>query len=1504
MSHPYTQSVNLIRTVSPRLVIEDVYMHSMKRCYRQRLAVPFLLAWSLSRVGGFVRHCKDSSSWTTTTRTRSDNKRCPFIARTSYPQSAKPLYSTVEKPVVEDRTVLSKTEDPNSRNDHENSKNKKVPKIVLVAGFESFNRESYRQAAQKLAKDQGIDIELQVFADSDIRIPNSASLQDPDDLGINPIFAKAVQQADAFVGSLIFDYDDVLAVQQLLPHVKGPRLVFESATELMAFNQVGQFNMQTSEDGPAGPPPAVKAILSRFGSGKEEDKLSAYLKLLKVGPDLLKLIPGEKAGDLRTWLEAYRYWNQGGSNNVKAMLGIIAARCLQQTDSNASPALSLQSLPPLEVTPDVGLIHPLRYNDVQAKERFFETPAKYISWRMSETTKRMAAQQGFVLAPDSAPRVAVLLYRKHVITEQRYILDLIAMMEAQGIIPVPIFINGVEAHTIVRDILTSKSETQQVAQGKVNREASYRPFDAAEVDAIVNTVGFPLVGGPAGSMEAGRNVAVAEQLLSSMNVPYIVASPLLLQSIPQWKTNGVLGLQSVVLYSLPELDGSIDSIVLGGLVGDKIALVPERVRKLTDRVKSWVELRRTPPSERKIAISLYGFPPNVGAVGTAALLDVPKSLENLLQRLHKEGYDLGEWMNDENASGESLVAALATLCENPVITAGAESMQAAVDAKIQRATNGDEAVAATLAKPGGGLGGAKVVAKNMSFDDLEKMLGKYMSKKVRKAWSEKDRGPGVSGKGELVVSCLQIGKVSIFVQPLLGVEGDPMRLLFERDLTPHPQYCAMYEWMRQPESAGGIEADAIVHFGMHGTVEWLPGQPLGNDRQSWSDELLGDLPNLYVYAANNPSESILAKRRGYGTIVSYNVPPYGRSGLYLELANLKELVDEYRSSPSAEGGDKEMIQTIFDLAQRSGMVKDVPLLSDPSDQKSVVEDTDLPSLSPDATSDWVKRLGDYLVILQDRLFSSGLHVFGSSPNDEELASYLEAYFGDRLSEDQCREVISRFREAQKKENADENVFEALITFVASIFSPDENENSSTHSGVSQEAYEIASLLSRSTEELDNIVVGLEGGYIRPAPGGDLLRDGPSVLPTGRNIHALDPYRMPSPGAWARGQRAAEEIIRQHKASNDGKFPETVAVTLWGLDAIKTRGESVAIVLSLVGAKPVKEGTGRIVRYDLVPLEELGRPRVDVLASLSGIFRDSFANVVDLLDDMFERAAQADEPADMNFIKKHALELTESGVTERTAARLFSNPPGDYGSMVNEVVGTGDWEDSESLGETWKGRNVFSYGKNEGGVGSTGTARPEVLDKLLATTERVVQEVDSVEYGISDIQEYYANTGALKKAAENRKEVDPSTGKKKKVALSVIEAFGNDGEDGPVPVKDVEEVLRLEYRSKLLNPKWRDAMLEQGSGGAYEISQRMTAMIGWSATAEVDNFVFDQAAERYALDEDVAKKLQRSNPEAFKNVVRRLLEAAGRGMWTTDDDTLDKLRELYSDADDIIEQGSS
>jgi magnesium chelatase subunit H len=433
----------------------------------------------------------------------------------------------------------------------------------------------------------------------------------------------------------------------------------------------------------------------------------------------------------------------------------------------------------------------------------------------------------------------------------------------------------------------------------------------------------------------------------------------------------------------------------------------------------------------------------------------------------------------------------------------------------------------------------------------------------------------------------------------------------------------------------------------------------------------------------------------------------------------------------------------------------------------------------------------------------------------------------------------------------------------------------------EEAQRIRDLLSQNTEELTNLLRGLNGEYVPPAPGGDLLRDGTGVLPTGRNIHALDPYRMPSPAAYERGREIGKKIIAQH-LEEKGTYPETVAVMLWGLDAIKTKGESLGILLELVGAEPVKEGTGRIVRYELKSVQEVGHPRIDILTNLSGIFRDTFVNIIELLDDLFQRAAEADESEEDNFIRKHYLALQSQGV-ENASARLFSNPAGDFGSLVNDQVVDGNWESGDELANTWKNRNVFSYGRKD-----KGQARPEVLNQLLQTSDRIVQEIDSVEYGLTDIQEYYGNTGGLKLAAEKQSG--------KKVDASFIESFSKD-----TTPRKLQDLLRMEYRTKLLNPKWAEAMANQGSGGAYEISQRMTALLGWGGTANFrDDWVYDQAADTYALDEAMANRLRQANPEAFRNIVGRMLEAHGRGFWQADQEKLQQLRELYELTDEELE----
>jgi len=1185
------------------------------------------------------------------------------------------------------------------------------------------------------------------------------------------------------------------------------RLVFESALELMSLTRLGKFVIG---DRPKGMPKPVKFILDKFSKGKEEDRLAGYISFLKTGPKLLKFIPAQKVQDLRNWLIIYGYWNAGGVDNFAAMCWTLAETYL---------GLKVGEIPSVIETPNIGLLHP----DYQG---YFTSPREYLEW-YQEKGKGKREKAKVV----NTPVVGILLYRKHVITKQPYIPQLIRHFEAEGLIPLPIFINGVEGHVAVRDWLTTTYEQEQVAKG--NKETLSLAKDAVKVNAIVSTIGFPLVGGPAGSMEAGRQVEVAKRILTAKNVPYIVAAPLLIQDIHSWTRQGIGGLQSVVLYALPELDGAIDTVPLGGLVGEDIYLIAERLKRLTGRIKNWIKLRQTPPSERKIAIILYGFPPGYGATGTAALLNVPKSLLKFLKSLKEQGYQVGDLPED----GEEI---------------------------INKVKEADEIDLRLISEKFNGNGiktdGQGQVAVDVKT--LEKWLGYLLTTRIEKQWQSLT-GTGIKSYGDdFHIGGIQLGNIWIGVQPPLGISGDPMRLMFEKDMTPHPQYAAFYKWLQNE-----FQADAVVHFGMHGTVEWLPGSPLGNTGYSWSDILLGNLPNLYIYAANNPSESILAKRRGYGVLISHNVPPYGRAGLYKELVALRELISEYREDPEKNFALKEAIcQKIVD----TGLDADCKFTE--GEKLGIAFNVENARLfSKKVVNEYFVKVYEYLQVLEQRLFSSGLHTLGEVPDEEKLRSYLEAYFGDDLSSDLIDEIVSR-----KGEDWGANHFAPL----KSVAKGAKDAKVGLEDKV-EEAQRIRDLLSQNTEELTNLLRGLNGEYVPPAPGGDLLRDGTGVLPTGRNIHALDPYRMPSPAAYERGREIGKKIIAQH-LEEKGTYPETVAVMLWGLDAIKTKGESLGILLELVGAEPVKEGTGRIVRYELKSVQEVGHPRIDILTNLSGIFRDTFVNIIELLDDLFQRAAEADESEEDNFIRKHYLALQSQGV-ENASARLFSNPAGDFGSLVNDQVVDGNWESGDELANTWKNRNVFSYGRKD-----KGQARPEVLNQLLQTSDRIVQEIDSVEYGLTDIQEYYGNTGGLKLAAEKQSG--------KKVDASFIESFSKD-----TTPRKLQDLLRMEYRTKLLNPKWAEAMANQGSGGAYEISQRMTALLGWGGTANFrDDWVYDQAADTYALDEAMANRLRQANPEAFRNIVGRMLEAHGRGFWQADQEKLQQLRELYELTDEELE----
>lgn len=762
--------------------------------------------------------------------------------------------------------------------------------------------------------------------------------------------------------------------------------------------------------------------------------------------------------------------------------------------------------------------------------------------------------------------------------------------------------------------------------------------------------------------------------------------------------------------------------------GDSIIVIPERVRKLTARIKSWSNLRKTKNIDKKITILVYGFPPNVGAVGTAALLNVGASLRNLLLKLSKEGYSVGsEAFIRSFDQGDKLINALRILSQDYINVGSIEKAKEAIKSS--------------------GLSDFDVIMEDIDFRTLKSWLGKSMTSKIEKNWGDLESYSGISssGTGKLRVSFLRIGNVLVSIQPILGIEGDPMRALFERDLTPHPQYAAFYQWLQN----GAYKPDAVVHFGMHGTFEWLPGSSLGSTAESWPEIMIGSIPNLYIYAVNNPSESLLAKRRGFATLISHNIPSYSRSGLYNELTAIRELILDYRTESSNPTTKIESvydtITAIISTLDRAGLYQDIGTeelsayvrnhdgVASIDHINTILKQSDeIVASFLEAFSLYVTRVSKYLMEIENRLFSDGLHIIGEEMNEDQIVGYLDAVLentesseSEKIDHDTLKLIATRSIEEKGEQKTSillqaRKQSEFKIRFPASPVREDDNEAADIfanilteedkfslsilkssisdffqfryllfqrdflyedvnekindfiaqhwkyHQGikssfsVAKDAVDLAQALVKNPEiEMNSIVHALAGDYIAAGPGGDLLRDGINILPTGRNMYSLDPYRIPSVVALKRGREAAEAILILHRSKNDGQFPETVAITLWGLDIIKTKGESLGIVLSMVGATPVREGTGRIVDFELIPLEKLGRPRIDVLCSLSGIFRDSFANVIDLLDALFEKASNADEPVSMNFIKKHSDSITNDKI-DRSSSRLFSNPNGEFG----------------------------------------------------------------------------------------------------------------------------------------------------------------------------------------------------------------------------------------------------
>jgi magnesium chelatase subunit H len=614
----------------------------------------------------------------------------------------------------------------------------------------------------------------------------------------------------------------------------------------------------------------------------------------------------------------------------------------------------------------------------------------------------------------------------------------------------------------------------------------------------------------------------------------------------------------------------------------------------------------------------------------------------------------------------------------------------------------------------------------------------------------------------------------------------------------------------------------------------------------WPDRLIADMPNVYLYAANNPSEGTIAKRRANATLVSYVTPPLAEAGLYRGLNELKASLSRWRQLGPEEAHERPSLAAMIQSqACELELAKSEPAWD--GDSEAVI-----------------MMLNEKLLELEYTLIPHGLHVVGRAPTVDErvdmLLSIAEAAHGATI-DDELREAIR-----------------AMLT--------------GSPIKLSEEQRELMQKLSASNEllhehfELDGMLTALDGRYVRPAPGGDMMRS-PEVLPAGRNLHGFDPFRLPSAYAVKDGARQAERLLAKHH-EDTGAFPESIAMVLWGTDNLKSEGGPIAQALALMGTAPRFDSYGRLAGAQLLPIETLGRPRVDVMITLSGIFRDLLPLQVRMLAEAALLAAQADEPPEQNFIRKHVLAwMAEHGGDIETAAlRVFGNAEGTYGANVNHLIDCSRWDDEDELAEAWTCRKGFAYGTSGRPV-----AQPALLNSVLSRVELAYQNLDSVEVGVTTIDTYFDTLGGISRAVKRAKGPD----------AEMAPVYIGDQTRGGGTVRTLSEQVALETRTRTLNPKWYEGMLAHGYEGVHQIELHLTNTMGWSATTgQVQPWVYQQLTQTFLLDPEMRERLARLNPSASARVASRLMEAYERNYWTPDADTLDAMRRAGEELEDRLE----
>lgn len=1046
------------------------------------------------------------------------------------------------------------------------------------------------------------------------------------------------------------------------------------------------------------------------------------------------------------------------------------------------------------------------------------------------------------------PKIGILYYRAH---------------EASG--------NSAFAHQLA-DAIDATGEAYGVPIFSSSLRAAPDELftELAKLDALIVTV-LAAGGTKPGTVSAGGDDEAWDvERMKALDIP-ILQGLCLTSSREDWEASddGVTPLDSANQIAIPEFDGRIITAPFSFKEIDEDGLPryvadPERCARVAGIAVAHARLRHIAPSERKIVLMLSAYPTKHSRVGNAVGLDTPVSTIRLLREMRDAGYDLGApgevpglELDDLTEAGDALIHAL--------IAAGGQDEEWLTQVQLT-----ESHVRIPAAQYEGWFEGFHPDLRDAMLEAWGPAPGKLF---VNDAGSE-------SG-GEIVLATIRAGNIVLMIQPPRGYGENPVAIYHDPDMAPSHHYLAAYRWVEQE-----FGAHAVVHLGKHGSMEWLPGKNAALSASCGTDAAIGNLPLIYPFLVNDPGEGAQAKRRAHATIVDHLIPPMARAESYGDIAKLEQLLDEYANIAAMDPAKLPAIRSqIWTHMRAAEMHRDLGL-------------DDIPD--EDDFDDFIFNVDGWLCEIKDAQIRDGLHVLGQAPQGEArvnlVLSILRAsqiWGGETGAVPGLRAALG-LKDDSGQLNAIDQIEEQARALVQAM--EDANWDVATAGSLTDvpdvarvlefAATEVVPRLAKTTDELDHVLHALDGGFIPAGPSGSPLRGLVNVLPTGRNFYTVDPKAVPSRLAWETGRAMADSLIERHLADT-GDYPRSVGLSVWGTSAMRTSGDDIAEVLALIGVEPEWDPASRRVNgLRVIPLDELGRPRIDVTVRISGFFRDAFPHVIGILDDAIRQVAELDEPDDQNYVRAHAQrDLADHGDQRRATTRIFGSKPGSYGAGILQVIEAGNWRDDKDLAEVYTAWGGFAYGRDLDGA--------PAADDMRANYKRIAvaaKNIDTREHDIADSDDYFQYHGGMVATVRALTGTDPKA------------YVGDSTTPDAVRTRTLQEETTRVFRARVVNPRWIGAMQRHGYKGAFELAATVDYLYGFDATTGVvHDWMYETLAKEYVLDEVNQEFMKKSNPWALRGIIERLNEAADRDLWADPDpEVLAAMQQVYLDIEGDLE----